>query len=159
MNGETTENNSNNVWNKTADLRFNKHSNEILFTATGWGGSNICNGEWSGFEPFNNTTVYLNNTAIHKDNDRYAIYVWQTSEEDGKWFDMTSAGENLYKANVPNGYTNIIFCRMNRDTTENSWDTTWNQSTNLIFNKYSSHKLYSVTGWGTGTLFNGNWSA
>lgn len=159
MNGDTTENNWNTVWNQSADLRFNRNSNEILYTATGWGANNLFNGTWSGFEPFNNTTVYLNNTAIQKDNDRYAIFVWQTSEADGKWVDMTLADTNLYKANVPAGYTNIIFCRMDRDTTENNWDNTWNQSSNLIFNKYSGHKLYTATGWGTGDLFNGKWSA
>ncbi|MEE1281399.1 MAG: hypothetical protein UHK60_03970, partial [Acutalibacteraceae bacterium] len=104
-----------------------------------------------------NNVVYLNASAINTGDERYAIYVWK-SESDSKWVDMTSAGSGLYQANVPDGYTNIIFCRMNGSTTDNNWNTgtLWNQSADLTFN--SSQNLFTATGW-NGAQFNGNWSA
>jgi hypothetical protein len=44
MNGSTTDNNWNNVWNQTQDLNLTSGKN--LFTATGWSGSQF-NGNWS----------------------------------------------------------------------------------------------------------------
>ncbi|MEE1283078.1 MAG: alpha-amylase family glycosyl hydrolase, partial [Acutalibacteraceae bacterium] len=107
--------------------------------------------------PVGGSTVYLNASAINTGDERYAIYVWKT-ESDSKWVDMTSAGSGLYQANVPDGYTNIIFCRMNGATSENNWNTgtLWNQSADLTFN--SSQNLFTATGW-NGAQFNGNWSS
>ncbi|MEE1125623.1 MAG: starch-binding protein [Acutalibacteraceae bacterium] len=166
MNGGTSDNSWTNVWNQTADLTFSSTQN--LYTATGWGSENKFNGNWGSVGPIDpidptnpvdppvgNNTVYLNDSAIHVGNERYAIYVWK-SDSDNKWISMTSAGGNLYQANVPDGYTNIIFCRMNGGTSDNAWTNVWNQTPDLTFN--SSQNLYTATGWGSNGQFNGNWS-
>ncbi len=165
MNGGTTDNNWDNKWNQSADLTFNSSQN--LYTATGWGSNGQFNGSWGSYNgpinptdptdptnpPVGNNTVYLNDAAIHAGDERYAIYVW--NDGGNQWIDMTSAGTNLYQANVPDGYTNIIFCRMNGGTTDNNWDNKWNQSADLTFN--GSQNLYTATGWGSNGQFNGNW--
>ena len=124
------------------------------------------NGSWVDYNPTDDPTdptdpvgdnvVYLNDSAIGTGTERYAVYVWK-SESDSQWISMTSAGTNLYQATVPSGYTNIIFCRMNGATTDNSWSNVWNQSNDLTFS--SSQNLYTATGWGSSNLFNGNWSS
>jgi alpha-amylase len=143
---------SNNGGSQTADLTLEK-------------GKIYKNGSWQNYNgpgpidptdpPVGNNTVYLNDSAIHVGNERYAIYVWK-SDSDNKWISMTSAGGNLYQANVPDGYTNIIFCRMNGGTSDNAWTNVWNQTADLTFN--SSQNLYTATGWGSNGQFNGNWS-
>ncbi len=164
MNGAMSDNNWNNVWNQTPDLTFNSTQN--LYTATGWGSNNQFNGNWGSQGPIDptnptnppvgNNVVYLNAGAINTGEERYAIYVW--NDNGNQWIDMTSAGSNLYQATVPDGYTNIIFCRMNGSTSENNWNTgtLWNQSADLTFN--SSQNLFTATGW-NGAQFNGNWSS
>lgn len=164
MNGGTSDNSWTNVWNQTADLTFSSTQN--LYTATGWGSENKFNGNWGSVGPIDpidptnppvgNNTVYLNASAINAGDERYAIYVWK-SDSDNKWIDMTSAGSGLYQATVPDGYTNIIFCRMNGGTSDNAWTNVWNQTPDLTFN--SSQNLYTATGWGSNGQFNGNWSA
>lgn len=77
------------------------------------------------------TTVYLEPGADwQSDGARFAVYYWSDGSGDG-WVDMTNEGEGIYKAVVPAGYSNIIFCRMNPDTTENTWDNKWNQTVDL----------------------------
>ncbi len=76
------------------------------------------------------------NTLYLKPNDnwlqadaRFAAYFYGNGDA---WVDCTdSDGDGVYEVKVPSGYTNVIFCRMNPGTTENTWDNKWNQTSDL----------------------------
>ena len=38
---------------------------------------------------------------------------------------------DLYRCELPDGYVNIIFCRMNPSATANNWNNKWNQTADL----------------------------
>ncbi len=44
---------------------------------------------------------------------------------------LVEGKSDLYEVTVPEGYTNIIFCRMNPASTECSWGNKWNQTNDL----------------------------
>lgn len=61
---------------------------------------------------------------------RFAAYFFQ----DGKaetWKNMTSVGEGRYVVIAPDGYNNVIFCRMNKSATANNWGNKWQQTNDL----------------------------
>lgn len=62
---------------------------------------------------------------------RFAAYFFQ----DGKpetWADLTEdTVSGVYKCSVPEGYTNVIFVRMNPANAENNWDNKWGQTADL----------------------------
>ncbi len=61
---------------------------------------------------------------------RFAAYFFQ----DGKaetWKNMTSVGEGRYVVIAPDGYGNVIFCRMNKSATANNWSNKWQQTNDL----------------------------
>ncbi|MGN0453423.1 MAG: InlB B-repeat-containing protein [Ruminococcus sp.] len=60
---------------------------------------------------------------------RFAVYLYKGSSY--TWIDMTDAGNGYYSAILPEGYTSIIFCRMNPSSSANSWDNRWNQTNDL----------------------------
>ena len=60
---------------------------------------------------------------------RFAIYAWSSSNQ---WFDMTdSDGDGYYEVVLPEGFSNIIFCRMSPSATANNWTNKWNQTADL----------------------------
>ena len=65
---------------------------------------------------------------------RFAAYFWQDGKEN-VWRDMAQDVEaNVYKCDVPAGYANVIFVRMNPSSTVNSWDegVKWGQTGDLM---------------------------
>ena len=93
------------------------------------------------------TIIYLEtnpNGNWAQSNPRFAVYSWNESGAFA-WTDMHDLnGDLIYKAVLPEGHTNLIFCRMNPATNENRWnnwdgenkdtDATkpiWNQSDDL----------------------------
>lgn len=78
------------------------------------------------------TVVFLTpNSNWKADNARFAIYVWDDSGST-KWIDMTdSNGDGVYEGVIPEGYTNLIFCRMDPNQATNGWSKTWNQTEDL----------------------------
>lgn len=102
-------------------------------------------------------TVYLRpNSNWLQDNARFAVYYWDASNTG--WADMTrvSECEEVYMAQIPANYTNIIFCRMNPTTTENSFGdgVRWNQTADC---EVKNTQLYTIAegAWDKG---NGSWS-
>ena len=70
------------------------------------------------------TTIYLKpGLPWKKDNARFAIYAWGGNDGD-KWVDMTAIGcnEEYYVADVPAGYSQFKFVRLNPETTENNFN-------------------------------------
>ena len=109
-------------------------------------------------EPVDNN-LYLNPNANWKvDNARFAVYAFETGKSE-KWIDMVdSDSDGIYefdKANIE-GYTNIIFCRMNPGATDNNWNNKWNQTADLKVPTDGTN-LYTVKE-GTWDNGGGTWS-
>ena len=74
-----------------------------------------------------------------------------------KWVKMSGSG-STYTVTAPEGYTKVIFARMNKnDTSTMSWDNRWNQTNDLIIP--NSNATYTITGWGQNThICPGTWT-
>lgn len=90
------------------------------------------------------TTLYLKpNANWKKDNARFAAYFFGNGE---KWLDMTlTANEtDIYQVEAPDGFPNVIFCRMNPSAKGNNWNNKWNQTADLKV-PTNANTLYTVT--------------
>ena len=79
------------------------------------------------------TKLYLKpNANWMADGARFSAYLWGNGVT-AVWYDMTLVeGEtDIYEFTLPEGYENIIFCRMNPGTTANDWNNKWNQTADL----------------------------
>ena len=100
------------------------------------------------------TTVYLTpNSNWQVDGARFAVYYWNSSSSG--WVSMSGSG-SFYSAVVPDGYTNIIFCRMNPSTSANNWNNKWNQTADLTI-PTDGNNWYTVAD-GTWDKGGGTWS-
>ena len=77
---------------------------------------------------------------------RFAAYFFNNGES---WVNMELVpGQiNIYGCAIPEGFTDVIFCRMNPAAAENNWDNKWNQSEDLVM---TEGNLYIVSGWDKG---------
>ncbi len=111
MDGNTSGNGWNNKWNQTNDLTLPNDA-KILY--------DIESTKYLYFTPYNN--------EWKQGNERYAAYFFETDKSD-VWVSMTdSDGDGTYECEKPEGYTNVIFCRMNGSNSTNDWNNKWNQS-------------------------------
>ncbi|MEE1154157.1 MAG: alpha-amylase family glycosyl hydrolase, partial [Acutalibacteraceae bacterium] len=96
------------------------------------------------FEPSTNWT---------QSNARFAAYFFNSAGGEA-WVSLTKDVYGYYSAPMPTGYTNVVFVRMNPDSTENSWadGVKWNQTADLTING-NFFKLTSSE-WDNG---NGEW--
>ena len=79
---------------------------------------------------------------------RMAMYVFNSITGDNAWASMTKTDGGRYTAAVPAGqWTNVIFCRMNGETSENNWDNKWNQTANLAPSDGTNCFSVSNDGW------------
>ena len=86
---------------------------------------------------------------------RFAIYYWDANGS--AWADMADTGDgNVYEGQIPAGYTNIIFVRMNPDTAANDWSNKWNQTADLTV-PTDGNNCYAVAD-GTWDNGGGEWS-
>ncbi|MBQ3187674.1 MAG: hypothetical protein IJB62_09015 [Alistipes sp.] len=99
--------------------------------------------------------LYLIPNANWKiDNARFAAYFFGNGEH---WLDMTDAdSDGCYECEIPEGYPNVIFCRMNPNTTTNNWNNKWNQTADLTVPTDGTN-CYTVTE-GTWDKGGGTWS-
>ena len=139
MNPATKENNWDTKWNQTSDLSIPTDGKNLYTIAEGaWDEGN---GEWSTYNQSTSTsqvettsapsnTTYLQvNKNWAEGNARFAAYLW--NDNGNTWVDATKTSDNVYAVTVPDGYTNVIFTRMNPATTENNWSDVWNQTADL----------------------------
>lgn len=83
----------------------------------------------------------LPNSNWKIDDARFAAYFFGNGE---KWVSMTdSDSDGFYEVVVPDGYPNVIFCRMNPSTTANNWNNKWNQTADLTI-PTDGKNLYKV---------------
>ena len=94
------------------------------------------------------TKLYLiPNSNWKTDNARFAAYFFGTGDA---WVDMSLVGDGIYAVSAPSGsWTNVIFCRMNPNTTDNNWDNKWNQTGNLTWD--GTKNLFTISGWDGGS--------
>ena len=75
--------------------------------------------------------VYLKpSNQWSQSNPRYAAYFWNAAGAT-KWVDAVAVEGGYYEVTVPNGFANIIFCRMSPTATANNWNNKWNQTADL----------------------------
>jgi len=97
--------------------------------------------------------IYLKpNSNWKQDNARFAAYFFGNGE---KWISMVAEGDNgVYKCEIPEGFPNVIFCRMIPSTIENNWNNKWNQTADLTI-PTNGNNLYTVA---EGSWDSGTWS-
>ena len=91
-----------------------------------------------------NKNIILNATDWGASDARYAVYAFN-SNEDNTWIDFLPTAQNGYYATqVGDNYANIILVRMNGTTTENNWDNKWNQTADIDFTKIADGTIFTV---------------
>ncbi|MBQ2796430.1 MAG: fimbrillin family protein [Tidjanibacter sp.] len=121
----------------TYDIYFNVNTLVVYLMTAGTDIAEATEQTESGEEPVTEepevteNVLYLSpNTNWKADGARFAAYFFGDGEA---WVSMTdSDADGIYEANIPvGGYTSVIFCRMNPNTTANNWDNKWNQTADL----------------------------
>ena len=99
--------------------------------------------------------LYLTpNSNWTQSNARFAAYFFGNGE---KWISMTYNSElKVYEVEVPAGYPNVIFCRMNPSASANNWDNRWDQTLDLTVPKNGNNN-YTVKA-GTWNKGGGTWN-
>ena len=90
------------------------------------------------------------------DNAWFAAYFFGNGDT---WVKMENVGDGIYRCAKPEGFPNVIFCRMNKEMTDLSWDAKWNQTVDLTIPADSN--LFTITNpWnGPDGKAEGTWSA
>lgn len=102
------------------------------------------------------TTLYLQpNENWKKDNARFALYYFNDSGNG--WASMSdSDGDGIYEGVVQEGYSNVIFCRMNPSATDNNWNNKWNKTADLMIQADGKNCYIVADGAWDGEI--GSWS-
>ncbi len=114
-------------WSKDGDITIaNINSTTTTLTATSAGTVT------ANFAAKGSTPIYFKaNHRWKQANARFAIYYWNDNNQNG-WDNLEKiCGEDYYKAEVPAGYTNFLFVRLDPNSTTNSFNKDngfWNQS-------------------------------
>ncbi len=150
----------------TYDIYFDINAKRIYIMTAGTDYNTATEQKESGKEPENEeievvdgNVLYLKPNANWKQsNARFAVYSWDGGDF---WMDLTAVGDGSYKVELPkehNGFKvqNIIFCRMNPNTTANNWNNKWNQTSDLKV-PTDGKNLYTVKD-GTWDNGGGSWS-
>ncbi len=93
--------------------------------------------------PIYGGTVYLEPSIWNVDGARFSAYFFGGSG-DPVWVSMKYYSSGIYSADIPEGYSSVIFCRMNGATTENIWENKWNQTDDLSIQEGTYH----ISDWG-----------
>ena len=116
-------------------------------------------GNEGGFEGATSGTIYLHPGVWNIDGAWYSAHFW-ISNSAATDIKMTDAdGDGIFECAVPEGMTNVLFCRMNPAFTSFGWDVTegdtvvedrvWNQSADLTIGAEPNNHYY-VTNWESG---------
>ena len=149
----------------TYDIYFNTDTKALYAMAAGVAYTTATKQTVSGEEPkqeepeVTDKVLYLKpNANWAKDNARFAAYFFGGTPGE-VWVSMTAVGDGTYQVNLPTGYDygcNVIFCRMNPNTTANNWNNKWNQTLDLKA-PTDGKNLYTVKD-GTWDKGGGEWS-
>ena len=104
---------------------------------------------WS---PVDEDVEFVQNKIYFKPNDWNVDNVWFAAYFFGNgdtWVKLTDKdGDGVYECDQPEGYTNVIFCRMNKDMTDLSWDAKWNQTVDLTIPTDGKNFFTITNPWG-----------
>ena len=100
-------------------------------------------------------TAYLSpsDASWSKGDEKYAVWAWADNAS-GSWYDMTFAEAGLYKAEIPDNKTNLIFVRMDK-TKATDWGSKYDQTEDLKYD--GTNNLYTITSNSNGKGY-GSWS-
>ena len=165
MDGSIAENgwtNNNPFWNQTEDLTVTAGGRFTIVDP--WGNEanqKKATGTWG-------TVLYLKpNSNWTQGNARFAAYFFNDSKTKTVWESMTDYnGDGTFEVIVPEGCTNIIFCRMNPKFSDNNWNPNnytdetkrvWDQTADLTV-PTNGKNLYTVPTGAWGGSNNDHWS-
>ena len=87
---------------------------------------------------------------------RFAAYFWNGSSNTWRDMSLVAGKSDVYQCEAPDGYPNVIFCRMNPGAAANDWSNKWNQTSDLkVPSDGTNHYTVSEGTWDKG---NGSWS-
>ena len=131
------------VWNQSADLTVPAaDAAELYYVVTDWSA-----GDWKTYEDataepeapeveaFEAWTGYVylqTNAKWNEANARFAAYFFEGANNQWVSLELAENATNVYGCKVPDGYSNVIFCRMNPDASANNWDNKWGQTSDLM---------------------------
>lgn len=107
-----------------------------------------------------NTTIYVTiHSAWAINNARFAAYFFGSNGDN--WTDLTNVNNDIYSLTVPAGeWYGMIICRMNPETTENTWDNVWGaQTKDIMYEDGQNHYIINSEDptW-DGNKPNGSWN-
>ena len=107
-----------------------------------------------------NTTIYVTiHSAWAINNARFAAYFFGSNGDN--WTDLTNVNNDIYSLTVPAGeWYGMIICRMNPETTENTWDNVWGaQTKDIMYEEGQNHYIINSEDptW-DGNKPNGSWN-
>ncbi len=141
----------------TYDIYFDYTNTKVYLMSAGSDYASATEQIESGDAPVveSGTWLYLKpNSNWLQSNARFAVYTWDGGDQ---WFDMKdSDSDGIYEVLIPEGISNIIFCRMNPGASANGWGNKWNQTSNLKVPTDGTN-LYTVKD-GTWDNGGGTWS-
>lgn len=141
----------------TYDIYFDYTNTKVYLMSAGSDYASATEQIESGDAPVveSGTWLYLKpNSNWLQSNARFAVYTWDGGDQ---WFDMKdSDSDGIYEVLIPEGISNIIFCRMNPGASANGWGNKWNQTSDLKVPTDGTN-LYTVKD-GTWDNGGGTWS-
>ena len=141
----------------TYDIYFDYTNTKVYLMSAGSDYASATEQIESGDAPVveSGTWLYLKpNSNWLQSNARFAVYTWDGGDQ---WFDMKdSDSDGIYEVLIPEGISNIIFCRMNPSASANGWGNKWNQTSDLKVPTDGTN-LYTVKD-GTWDKGGGTWS-
>ena len=141
----------------TYDIYFDYTNTKVYLMSAGSDYASATEQIESGDAPVveSGTWLYLKpNSNWLQSNARFAVYTWDGGDQ---WFDMKdSDSDGIYEVLIPEGISNIIFCRMNPSASANGWGNKWNQTSDLKVPTDGTN-LYTVKD-GTWDNGGGTWS-
>ena len=107
-----------------------------------------------------NTTIYVTiHSAWAINNARFAAYFFGSNGDN--WTDLTNVNNDIYSLTVPAGeWYGMIICRMNPETTENTWNNVWGaQTKDIMYEEGQNHYIINSEDptW-DGNKPNGSWN-
>ena len=139
------------IWNQTNDLSVQTGtSNCYVVHIEQWSKED---GLWTSVDEAKRILYLLPQAEWDKDNARFAAYFFGNGE---KWISMTKFNTNKYYVVKPEGYPNVIFCRMNGGTSGNNWNNKWNQTKDLTIP--SDKNTCTISNYWSSSGATGTWS-
>ena len=148
----------------TKTITINAVPNSTSITITITGTARLCVDDFSWTSYASNKTVYLKPTSAWDNTSaKFAVYYFNNSTNTNGWSSLMTKVDNkcnndVYKAEIPSSYTNLIFVRLNNTATAGDWDKKWDQTADLTLS--GTNNMYTISAHGSnGGKASGSWSA